>query len=333
MSDRGKLAGVDKAAALMISIGVDAAAEIMKHLTPVEINTLSLAIARMGSVTAETRDVVFKEVTEMLGRETAVGGEEFACDVLDRALGADHARSFAARLQQGGLFAGLDALRLESPRVLAETVKAEHPQVIAMVFAALEPEQVDAMIQHLPPELVADVIPRLATLDSVPPAAIRELQEAITDLLVGDVDQGVTTLGGVSMAAKILNRIGEPQTAEILGQISGIDPDLAQQIENNMFVFEDLVQLDDRNFQILLRTLDQKLLSNALKSTIPELQEKVFANMSQRAADMLRDEIETQGAVRIADITAAKREIVATAQRLEREGTIVLSTDSSQVVM
>jgi flagellar motor switch protein FliG len=180
--------------------------------------------------------------------------------------------------------------------------------------------------------LVDQVIPRLATLDSIPPAAVRELNEAIEDLLASEAQHSRVSVGGINMAAKLLNRIDGDRVESILGQIKAIDADLAQQIQNNMFMFEDLIRLDDRNFQMLLRTIDQKLLASALKGADAKLLDKVMRNLSQRSAEMLREEISSRGPMRVTEIDAARQEIVGIAQRLEREGTIILPTDGSDMV-
>jgi flagellar motor switch protein FliG len=318
----------------MISIGEDAAAEVLKHLSPNEINVLSAAMARMLNVPKNAATAVFSEFIDILSQENSIGtgGHSYVQGVLDKALGADEAKRFVGRLQQGDSGAGIDALQSQNPRTLAEMIKAEHPQVVATIFAYLEPEKVDTVIQYLPPELVDEVIPRLATLDQISPAAIRELSEVIEDLMAGDADQDRVSLGGVSMSAKILNRMDQPRITEILQKISDVDADLSKEIENSMFVFEDLANVDDRNFQILLRSVDQKLLSAALKAAGQDLQDKVFRNLSQRTAEALRDEIAARGPMLLSEVNAAKQEIVATAQRLEREGAIVLSTDPGQMV-
>jgi flagellar motor switch protein FliG len=328
------LSDIDKSALLMISIGEDAAAEVLKHLSPNEINVLSAAMARMLNVPKNAATAVFSEFIDILSQENSIGtgGHSYVQGVLDKALGADEAKRFVGRLQQGDSGAGIDALQSQNPRTLAEMIKGEHPQVVATIFAYLEPEKVDAVIQHLPPELIDEVIPRLATLDQISPAAIRELSEVIEDLMAGDADQERVSLGGVSMSAKILNRMDQPRITEILQKISDVDADLSKEIENSMFVFEDLANVDDRNFQILLRSVDQKLLSAALKAAGQDLQDKVFRNLSQRTAEALRDEIAARGPMLLSEVNAAKQEIVATAQRLEREGAIVLSTDPGQMV-
>lgn len=317
-----------------MSIGEDAAAKVMKFLSQLEINQLSVAMARISSVSKSSVTSVYQEFIDLMLQETSIGigADAYIRGVLEKTLGAEKAERLVGRLRQGDYFAGIEAIQWQDPRVLAEMIKLEHPQIVAMIFAYLEPEQVDAMIRYLPTELVEQVIPRLATLDSIPPNAIRELNESIEDLLAGEAQQARVSVGGVGMAAKILNRIENDRVQAILKEIGNVDAELAQRLENSMFVFEDLIHVDDRNFQMLLRSIDQKLLVSALKGADQALQNKVLNNLSQRAAEMLRDEIGARGPMRVSEVEAAKREIVATAQRLEREGTIILRTDPGEVV-
>jgi flagellar motor switch protein FliG len=328
------LSDVEKSAVVMLSIGESAAAEVMKHMSQLEINLLSVAMARISSISRAECASVFQEFIDTMLQESSIGigSAQYVHGVLEQALGPEKAERLAARLNQGDYFAGIEAVQLQDPRVLAEMIKSEHPQIVAMIFAYMEPEQADALIQFLPHELVEQVIPRLATLESIPPAAIRELNESIEDLLAGEAQQVRVSVGGVGMAAKILNRIDQPRVEGILKNIGSIDPELAQRIERSMFVFEDLVRIDDRNFQIMLRAVDQKLLASALKGADPKMLEKVLRNLSQRSAEMLREEISARGPMRVTEIEEARREIVATAQRLEREGTIILPTDAGDLV-
>jgi flagellar motor switch protein FliG len=328
------LTDLEKSAVVMLSIGEEAASEVMKHMTQLEINLLSLAMARISGISKTEVTAVYQEFIDTMLQETSIGigSSAYIHGVLERALGTEKAERLAGRLNQGDYFAGIEAVQLQDPRVLAEMIKSEHPQIVAMIFAYLEPEQADALIQHLPPELVDQVIPRLATLDSIPPAAVRELNDAIEDLLAGEAQHVRVSVGGVGLAAKILNRIDAERVQVILGQIKEVDAELAQQIENSMFVFEDLTRLDDRNFQMLLRSIDQKLLASALKGADAKLLDKVMRNLSQRSAEMLREEISARGPMRVTEIDTAKREIVAIAQRLEREGTIILPTDATDMV-
>jgi flagellar motor switch protein FliG len=328
------LSDVEKSAVVMLSIGETAAAEVMRHMTQLEINLLSVAMARISNVSRAECAEVFQEFIDTMLQESSigVGASDYVRGVLEQALGPEKAERLAARLNQGDYFAGIEAVQLQDPRVLAEMIKSEHPQIVAMIFAYMEPEQADVLIQHLPHELVEQVIPRLATLDSIPPAAIRELNESIEDLLAGVAQQVRVSVGGVGMAAKILNRIDAPRVESILKKIGDIDPELAQRIESGMFVFEDLVRIDDRNFQIFLRSVDQKLLASSLKGADQKILDKVLRNLSQRSAEMLREEISARGPMRVSEIEEARREMVSTAQRLEREGTIILPTDAGDLV-
>jgi flagellar motor switch protein FliG len=325
---------MEKSAVVMMSIGDDAAAQVMKFLSQLEINQLSVAMARISNVSKDAVTSVYQEFIDLMLQETSIGigAESYIRGVLEKALGTEKAERLVARLRQGDYFAGIEAIQWQDPRVLAEMIKLEHPQIVAMIFAYLEPEQLDALIRYLPEELVEQVIPRLATLESIPPAAIRELNESIEALLAGEAQQARVTVGGVNIAAKILNRIDNKRVESILKQISTVDAELAQRIEHSLFVFEDLIHVDDRNFQVLLRSVDQKLLVSALKGADATLQNKVLSNLSQRAAETLRDDIGARGPMRVSEIEAAKREIVATAQRLEREGAIILRADPGEVV-
>jgi flagellar motor switch protein FliG len=328
------LTDLEKSAVIMLSVGEETAAEVMKYLTQLEINLLSLAMARVSNVSKGEVTLVFQEFIDQMLQESSIGigASSYVHGVLERALGAERAGRLIGRLNQGDYFAGIEAVQMQDPRVLAEMIKNEHPQIVAMIFAYLEPDQTDALIQFLPQDLVEQVIPRLATLDSIPHAAVRELNDAIEDLLAGESEEARVNIGGVGMAAKILNRFDGARAEAILKQISEIDADLAQRIENSMFTFEDLIRLDDRNFQMLLRSIDQKLLASALKGADSKLLDKVMRNLSQRSAEMLREEISARGPMRVTEIDAAKREVVTIAQRLEREGTIILSTDARDMV-
>ena len=328
------LTDVEKSAIVLLSIGEEAAAEVMRHMSQLEINLLSVAMAQVSNVSKAEVGAVFQEFAELMLQETSlgIGSANYVRSVLEQALGPEKAERLATRLNQGDYFAGIQAVQLQDPRVLAEMIQNEHPQIVAMIFAYMEPEQANVLIQHLPPELVEQVIPRLATLDAIAPAAIQELNESIEDLMAGSTQHAQVSIGGVGMAAKILNRIDTGRVEQILGQIRAIDPELAKTIENSMFVFEDLMQLDDRNFQVLLRSVDQKLLVSALKGAEPRHLDKVMRNLSQRTAEMLRDEIGSRGPMRVTEIEEARREIIAIAQRLEHEGAIMLPTDAGDLV-
>jgi flagellar motor switch protein FliG len=329
-----ELKDVEKAAILLLSIGQEAAAEVIRFMSQPELNVLTQAMTHISKVPQNALTAVFEEYTDLMLQETSIGigSEAYVSEVLEKALGPSQARRLVGRLQHEEYFAGLEAVQWQEPRVLAELIKAEHPQIIAMIFAYLEPEQVDGLIKYLPEEVVEQVIPRLATLDTIPPTALRELNEAIEDLLSGEVQQDQVSIGGVTLAGKILHRVEGPMVERVMNQIKEVDPELAQRIADSMFAFEDLINVDDRNFQVLLRAVDQRLLVSALKGADGEIQGKVLRNMSQRASEMLRDEIAARGPMRASDVETAKREIVEIARRLESENKIIISTGGDKMV-
>ncbi|HJU19960.1 MAG TPA: flagellar motor switch protein FliG [Stellaceae bacterium] len=335
VSDRpASLSDIEKSAVVMVSIGQDAAAQVVKLLSPPEINLLAGAMIRVSGIAKEGVAAAFREFAELMGQENpfGVGAEDYVSGVLEKALGPDKAARLVGRLKQGDYASGIDSVQWQDPQALADIVKAEHPQVVATIFAYLEPEQAQLLIQHLPDELVDQVIPRLAVLDTIPPAAIRALNESLEHLLAGGARLGAVAVHGVDMSAKLLTRIGTARAQRVLEALSEIDPGLAKTLTDSMFVFEDLLELDDRNLQILLRAVDQNLLVSALKGASQAMQNKVLRNLSQRAGEMLREEIEARGPMRLSEVEAAKKEILAAATALEREGKIVLRTDPGEVV-
>jgi flagellar motor switch protein FliG len=328
-----ELTDTEKSAIVMMSIGQDEAAQVMKFLSPREINCLSTAMARLTGVSQVEAEVVFKEFTDLMLQQTAIGAgaEEFLRGALEKALGPDRAAELVERIKHGGDSNGIEAVKGQNPRSIADMIKAEHPQIGAMILAYLDAGQAQEVIHHLPDAVVDQIIPRLATLDSIPPAALRELNEALKDVLATD-SQHQVSVGGVKAAASILNRVESARSQNVLTMIKEVDPDLAQRIFDNMFVFDDLGAVDDRNFQILLREVDQNLLVPALKGAEPALRDKVFRNLSQRSADSLREEIDAKGPMRLTEVEAAQKEIIAAAQRLEAEGKIILRTDANELV-
>ena len=328
-----RLSDVEKSAVVMMSIGQETAAEVMKLLSQPEVSRLSVAMAKVPSISISALASVLQEFADRVTQDSSlgIGAEEYVYGVLEKALGREKADRLVGRLQQGGTV-GIEAIKWQDPHALAEIVKAEHPQIVAMIFAHLEPEQAQGLIQHLPDELVEQVIPRLAMLDAIPPTAIQELSESIEHLLAREPQQARISVGGVDVAAKILNRLGADRAERILGSIKDIDPELAQALSENMFVFEDLFEVDDRSLQILLRSVDQKQLAVALKGASAASLDKVLRNLSQRSGEMLREEIEARGPMRLAEVEAAKREIVAAAQALAQEGKIILRADPGDLV-
>jgi flagellar motor switch protein FliG len=328
------LTDIEKSAVVMMMIGQETAAQVVKFLSQPEINRLSMAMTGISNISRATAASVLKEFADLMQKDSpiGVGAEEYVRGVLEKALGTEKADRVLGRLKEGGYADGIEAVKWQDPRDLAEMIKSEHPQIVAMISAYLEPEQAQTLIQHLPDELVEQVIPRLAVLDTLPPTAIQELSESLEHLLSGEPQQARVSVGGIDVAAKILNRIGPPRAGRVLSTIGNVDPELAQALTDHMFVFDDIFEIDDRSLQILLRAVDQKLLVSALKGSPSALQDKVLRNLSQRAAQMLREEIEARGPMRLAEVEAAKKEILLAAQALETEGKIMLRTQAADLV-
>jgi flagellar motor switch protein FliG len=328
------LTDIEKSAVVMMSIGQDAAAEVVKLLSQLEIGLLATTMARLSIVSKDNLVSAFQEFVDLMLQESpiGIGAEDYVNGVLVKALGSDQAARLVERLKAGDSVPGMAAVKWQDPQALADILKAEHPQAVATIFACLEPEQAQMMVHYLPEELVDQVIPRLAVLDTIPPAALRDLNEALEHLLAAGSRLGPVSVHGADTAAKLLNRIGAARAQRILAMLGEIDPELAKTLSDNMFVFEDLLDLDDRNLQILVRSIDQNLLVPALKGASQALRDKVFRNMSQRAGEMLREEIEVRGAMRLSEVEAAKKEILAAAMALDQEGKIVLRTDPGEIV-
>jgi len=326
---------VDKAAILMMTLSEQDAAEIIKFLTPREINRVSAAIARLDKVPTATVQLVMAEFVERVRADTGIGlgGSEHLRNALSRALGEERASALIERIMTGGESTGIEAVKWEDPRVVAETIREEHPQIIAMILAYIEPEQAQEIMQALPDRVIEQVIPRLATLEMIPPSAVRELNEALEDQLVGGSQQTrASNISGIKAAADILNRFEARRAEAVLETVKEMDPELSRRIYDNMFVFSDLVQVDDRSVRTLLREIDPKLLVAGLKGVSQPVHDKIMRNISQRAAESLREEMDARGPVRVAEIEAAQKEVLSIAKRLEAEGKIVLRSEQQDLV-
>lgn len=335
ISGSTNLSPAEKAAVLMMALGEADAAEVIKFLSPREVNRLSGAIARLNKVPKATVENVMVEFVSRIRDETAIGlgVTEYLRNALGKALGEERASALLERIMNGGDSAGIEAVKWEDPRVVAEMIREEHPQIIAMILAYVEPEQAQDVMQVLPDGVIEQVIPRLATLEVIPPSAVRELNEALEDQLAGESQQvRLSNVGGIKAAAEILNRFEASRAQSVLDRIKSMDPELSQRIYDNMFVFHDLLEVDDRSIRTLLQEINQALLVPALKGVDAAVREKVTRNMSQRAAESLNEEIEAKGPVRVAEVEAAQKEIITIAKRLEAEGRIILRTDAKDLV-
>jgi len=317
--------GITKSAMLLLTLGEDEAAEVLKHLGPREVQKLGAAMAALKSVPRDRVEAVVDEFYEETQRGAPVtADEEYIRGMLTKALGDDRAANLISRILQGGDTAGIESLKWMDAATVAELVRNEHPQIIATIMVHLEYDHAGEILRHFTDRLRNDVILRIATLDGVQPVALQELNSALTKILSGSSNVKKTAMGGVRTAAEILNFVGTTHETAVIDNVREYDPDLAQKIIDEMFVFENLMDIDDRGIQTLLREVQSESLILALKGSSEDLREKVFKNMSQRAAEMLREDLESKGPVRLSEVEREQKEILKIARRLADEGQIQL---------
>ena len=317
--------GITKSAMLLLTLGEDEAAEVLKHLGPREVQKLGAAMAGLKSVPRDKVEEVVNEFYEETQRGApVVADEEYIRGMLTKALGDDRAANLISRILQGGDTAGIESLKWMDAATVADLVRNEHPQIIATILVHLEFDQAGDILKHFTERLRNDVILRIATLDGVQPVALQELNEALTRVLSGSSNIKKAAMGGVRTAAEILNFVGTAHETAIIDNVREYDPDLAQKIIDEMFVFDNLIDVDDRGIQLLLREVQSESLILALKGANEAMREKVFKNMSQRAAEMLREDLESKGPVRLSEVEREQKEILKVARRLADEGQINL---------
>lgn len=321
------LTGKQKAAILLISLGPEISAQIFKHLQEEEIEQLTLEIANIRKVPSEKRDEVYQEFYQMcLANEyIAQGGINYARELLEKALGAQKAAEIIGRLTASLQVRPFDFIRKADPSQLINFLQGEHPQTIALILAYMDPEQAASVLSALPPESQAEVARRLAQMDRTSPEILREVEKVLERKLSTIVTQDYTSAGGVNSLVEVLNRVDRATEKTIIETLEVQDPELAEEIKKRMFVFEDIVQLDDRAVQLILREVDSHDLALALKGAGEQVMKKIENNISKRAAQMLKEDIEYMGPVRLRDVEDAQQRIVAVIRRLEEQGQIFIT--------
>jgi flagellar motor switch protein FliG len=317
--------GITRSAMLLLTLGEDEAAQVLKHLGPREVQKLGTAMAALKSVSRDRVEAVIDEFYEETLRGAPVtADEEYIRGMLTKALGDDRAANLISRILQGGDTAGIESLKWMDAATVAELVRNEHPQIIATILVHLDYDHAGDILKQFTERLRNDVLLRIATLDGVQPVALQELNDALTKILSGSANVKKTAMGGVHTAAEILNFVGSAHETAVLDNVREYDPDLAQKIMDEMFVFENLMDVEDRGIQLLLREVQSESLILALKGSSEEFREKVFKNMSQRAAEMMREDLESKGPVRVSEVEREQKEILKVARRLADEGQIQL---------
>ncbi len=322
-----EIPGAERAAILLLTLGEQEAAAIIRHMDAREVQRVSEAMAALKDVPRDRTHAVVAGFIDSVEKRGAggSGARDFVKRVLTTSLGRERAERMIDRLSPNAeAGAGMDQLKWMHPRQVADLLRDEHPQVVATVLAHLDPEQGGAVAALLPEALRSDVLLRLATLDEVPQSALKELDGLVEQRATEATAGPPRRLGGTRLAAGILNALGPDQKSVSIAYIEEQDAELCQQIKDQMFVFDNLLQVDDRGIQAVLREVPSDVLATALRGADPEVQDKMFRNMSKRAAEILKEEMEVRGPVRLAEVEAAQREMVAVAQRLAEDGTIVV---------
>ena len=321
-----KLTRVDKAAILLLSLGESDAAQVLRHMGPKEVQRVGVAMAQMRNVHREQVEQVMSEFVEIVGDQTSlgVGSDGYIRKMLTQALGEDKANGLIDRILLGGNTSGLDSLKWMEPRAVADVIRFEHPQIQAIVVAYLYPDQAGEVLGHFDHKARLDIILRVSSLNTVQPAALKELNQILEKQFSGNSNAAHTTLGGIKRAADIMNFLDSSTEGQLMDSIREIDEDLSGQIEDLMFVFNNLADVDDRGIQALLREVSSDVLVLALKGSDDNVQEKIFKNMSKRASELLRDDLEAKGPVRVSDVETAQKEILTIARRMAEAGEIVL---------
>ncbi len=324
---RDNISGKKKAAILMVTLGSDVSASIFEHLSDEEIEELTLEIANLQEVDQEVKQGIVEEFYQLARAQDYLdrGGIQYARDVLEKAVGEDRARDILGRLTATLQVRPFDSIRKTDPSQLINFIKDEHPQTIALVLAYLDASQASEVLSSLPESIQTEVSMRLATMDRTSPEIIKEVEDVLEQKLSSVATEEYARAGGLESIVDVLNSVDRGTEKNILDEMEEEDPELAEEIKQRMFVFEDLTLLDDQAIQLTLRQVETDDLALALKTASDEVEEKILSNMSQRAAEMLQEDMEYMGPVRIREVEEAQQRIVNVVRELEESGEIVIA--------
>jgi len=325
----GKMTGPKKAAILLLALGEDAAADVMKNLEEAEIQQVGYYMSRFTDVSPEELDIVLEEFyrNSVMADEgvNISSSPDFVKNALTKALGADRAKELSDNLGAGEEEAGLEALRYAEPIMIANYIRTEHPQTIALILSYLKnAEQSSAVLRDLPESLQADILYRMAVIESIPPGVISEMNEVLTEEMK-TAGSMATSVGGVEPVAEILNSVDKATETRILSSIEETNPELAEQIRELMFTFEDMALIDAKQMQLVMKDVDQADMVLALKTASDAVKELIFGSMSSRAAEMVREDLENLGPAKLSDVEAAQQKIIKVVKKLEEAGTITIA--------
>ncbi|MBV8034385.1 flagellar motor switch protein FliG [Roseateles sp.] len=319
--------GTESAAILLMSLGEEEASEVFKHLTPKEVQALGETIAKLKVIKRAQVEEVLDKFDQVADTHSTLvtDTDEYVRAVLRKALGEDKANLLLERILQGGDVSSIESLKWMDASSVAELLRNEHPQIIAAILSHLDYEQTSSVLKLFPERGRNEVLIRIATLDGIQPTALKDLNEVMSQILAGGERMKKSSLGGAKTAAEIINMMGSSVEASVLDYIREADADLAQRIMDNMFTFDDLNKIDDRGIQAMLKEVQSESLIVALKGASVDLREKIFRNMSTRAAESLREDLESRGPVRLSEVEAEQKEMLKIVRRLVDEGQIALA--------
>jgi flagellar motor switch protein FliG len=325
--------GPEKAGVLLLTLGEEVAAEILQHMNPKEVQRVGSTMATMNDVSRPAVENVIDDFFDVLESQTAlgIGNDAYIRKMLQKALG-DKAGGVIDRILTGSASNGLDSLKWMDPKSIAEIIRLEHPQIIAIVLSYLDADSAAQVLSHLPEDTRAGILMRIATLEGVQPAAIEELDLIMEKYFSDSKNVKSSMVGGEKTAANILNALDTSIENKLMEQVRTENEELSMRIEDQMFVFENLREVDDRGVQTMMREVSTDLLALALKGVDDEMQKKFLKNMSSRAAEMLVEDMEAKGPVKLSEVEAAQKEILAVARKLEESGEIVLSGGGEEMV-
>jgi flagellar motor switch protein FliG len=318
----------EKASLLLLAVGQERAASVLKNMGPKEVQLIGTTMASLGNISSDMVDVVLEEFITQIKSQTALGmdSDEYIRDMLTDALGVDKAGSMIDRILLGKNSKGIEQLKWMDARAIADLIRLEHPQIIAIILTLLDSDQSAEVLGLLPENMRSDLMFRIATLNSVQPAALRELDEIMEKQLTGSDSMKSSSIGGVDTAANILNFMDGAISEVMMEQMTETNSELSQEIQDKMFVFQDLKVVDDRGIQTLLREVSTDQLLLALRGVEDELKEKIFSNMSKRAAEMLRDDLEAAAPAKLSEVELAQKDILSIARKLSDSGEISLGS-------
>jgi flagellar motor switch protein FliG len=334
-SQDAKRTGTERAAIFLLSLGEQEATEVMRHMGAKDVQRIGAAMTQLQNISRKDVSQVLNDFSLSVEGHTSlgVGIDEYLRKVLIGALGEEKARGVIDRILFGRSSKGLEALKWMDARAVAELIRQEHPQIISIILAYLDADQAADILGHFPEPLRADVVLRIATLDGIQPSALHELDEVIEKQFAGrSAGLKSSVLGGVKSAANILNFMDSTAEANVVELISRADESLGTRIQDLMFVFDDIAEIDDRGIQEVLRAVPSDKLLLAIKGADEPLKQKIFKNMSQRAAEMLKDDLEAKGPVRLSEVEAAQKEILAIVRKMSEAGTIQLGGKGEEFV-